>query len=267
MPRANRHFLPGHIWHITHRCHQRKFLLKFARDRRRYLHWVFEAKKRFGLCVLDYMVTSNHVHLLVKDTGSNVIAESMQLIAGRTAQEYNQRKNRNGAFWEDRYHATAIETDEHLNRCLAYIDLNMVRAGVVNHPAQWQESGFYEIQKPPKRYAIIDFQSLSELCGFADPTEFQRAHRQWVEHGLESGLAVRDECWSEAIAVGSLSFVESVKNQLGAKAAHRDVRETDGSYRLREPAETYTATFSGQLEFLRPQNTFLWGETVDEAKT
>jgi hypothetical protein len=54
MPRANRHYLPGHIWHITYRCHQRKFLLKFARDRRRYLHWVFEARKRFGLCVLDY---------------------------------------------------------------------------------------------------------------------------------------------------------------------------------------------------------------------
>jgi putative transposase len=60
---------------------------KFARDRRRYLHWVFEAKKRFGLSLLNYMVTSNHVHLLVKDTGPNVIAESMQFNAGRTAQE------------------------------------------------------------------------------------------------------------------------------------------------------------------------------------
>jgi putative transposase len=86
MPRANRHFLPGHVWHITHRCHQKKFLLKFARDRRRYLHWIFEAKKRFGLSVLNYMITSNHVHLLIKDTGPNVIADSMQLIAGRTAQ-------------------------------------------------------------------------------------------------------------------------------------------------------------------------------------
>jgi len=38
------------------------------RDRRRYLHWVFEAKKRYGLSVLDYMVTFNHIHLLVKDT-------------------------------------------------------------------------------------------------------------------------------------------------------------------------------------------------------
>jgi REP-associated tyrosine transposase len=140
MPRANRHFLPGHVWHITHRCHQRKFLLKFARDRRRYLHWVFEAKKRLGLSVLNYTVTSNHVHLLVNDTGSDVIAQSLQLIAGRTAQEYNQRKGRQGAFWEDRYHATAIEADEHLHRCLIYIDLNMVRAGVVSHPVEWNES-------------------------------------------------------------------------------------------------------------------------------
>src|SRR5687767_15382090 len=78
MPRANRYFLPVHVWHITHRCHQRQFLLKFARDRRRYLRWVFEAKKRFGLSVLNYMVTSNHIHLLVKDTGPNVIAASGQ---------------------------------------------------------------------------------------------------------------------------------------------------------------------------------------------
>jgi putative transposase len=78
MPRANRYFLSGYVWHITHRCHQRQFLLKFGRDRCRYLHWLFKAKKRFGLCVLDYMVTSNHIHLLVKDTGQDVIAQSMQ---------------------------------------------------------------------------------------------------------------------------------------------------------------------------------------------
>ena len=184
MPHANRHFLPGHVWHLTHRCHHKTFLLKFARDRRRYLRWVFEARKRFGLSVLNYMVTSNHVHLLVKDTGRHVIAQSMQLIAGRTAQEYNQRKRRQGAFWEDRYHATAIEADEHLHRCLVYIDLNMVRAGVVNHPADWVHSGYREIQKPPGRYAVIDLRGLMALCGFTDVADFQRAHRQWVEEAL-----------------------------------------------------------------------------------
>jgi len=71
---------------------------------------------------------------LVNDTGSDVIAQSIQLIAGRSAQEYNQRKDRQGAFWEDRYHATAIEADEHLHRCLIYIDLNLVRPAKQDNP-------------------------------------------------------------------------------------------------------------------------------------
>jgi len=69
MPRANRHYLPGQLWHITHRCHKKEFLLKFARDRRSYRRWLFEAKHRFGLCVFNFVVTSNHIHLLVKDGG------------------------------------------------------------------------------------------------------------------------------------------------------------------------------------------------------
>ncbi len=94
MPRANRYFEPGHVYHITHRCHKREFLLKFLRDRQRWLSLLFKAKKLFGLIVLDYAVTSNHIHLLVKDNGEDVIPKSMKLIAGKSGQEYNKRKNR-----------------------------------------------------------------------------------------------------------------------------------------------------------------------------
>ena len=51
--------------------------------------------------MLNYVVTSNHIHLLVIDSGPDVIPNSIQLIAGRTAQEFNQRKERKGAFWEE----------------------------------------------------------------------------------------------------------------------------------------------------------------------
>lgn len=134
MARAKRHYIPGQIWHLTHRCHKREFLLKFAKDRRRWLQWLFEAKKRYRLTILDYTVTSNHFHLLVEgNSDRNVIPNSMKLVAGRTGQEYNQRKNRKGASWEDRYHAKAVEKGDRLLRCLVYIDLNMVRAGIVDH--------------------------------------------------------------------------------------------------------------------------------------
>ena len=57
----------------------------FARDRRSWIDWLFEAKKRFNLSVLNYMVTSNHIHLLVYDNhGPEVIPKSRQLIAART---------------------------------------------------------------------------------------------------------------------------------------------------------------------------------------
>jgi len=267
MPRANRHFLPGHVWHITHRCHQKKFLLKFARDRRCYLHWIFEAKKRFGLSVLNYMVTSNHIHLLVKDTGPHVIPQSMQLIAGRTAREYNQRKGRQGAFWEDRYHATAIEIDEHLRHCLVYIDLNMVRAGVVNHPAQWTYSGYHEIQDPPERYAVIDLPELMGLCGFTAVGDFQQAHRQWVGEALDGKMAVRDDRWSEAIAVGSLAFVDQMRSALGVKAMHREVVQLDGTYTLREEREAYGGDFASENDPLRLDNTIPWEENVESTET
>ena len=87
MPRANRYFLPGHVWHITHRCHKKEFLLKFSKDRKRWRYWLFEAKKRYGLSVLNYIVTSNHIHLLVQDCGRGEIAKSMQLIVACSRQQ------------------------------------------------------------------------------------------------------------------------------------------------------------------------------------
>jgi putative transposase len=210
MARANRHFIPGHIWHITHRCHKSDFLLKFSKDRHRYLQWLYQARKRYGLTILNYTVTSNHVHLLVYDSGNrNNIFRSIQLIAGRTGQEYNQRKNRKGAFWEDRYHATAVESGEHLARCIVYIDNNMVRAGVVNHPSKWFYCGYNEIQKPRKKNILIDYKKLAELLNVESCDQLRLRHREWNEDYLKKPLKTRRDEWTSSIAVGSLSFDNS----------------------------------------------------------
>jgi putative transposase len=228
MPRANRYYLPGAVWHITHRCHDRQFLLRFERDRRRWRHWLFEARKRYGLTVLNYIATSNHVHLLLQDTVPGRIARGMQLLAGRTAQEYNQRKSRKGAFWEDRYFATAIESDEHLLHCLVYIDLNMVRAGVVSHPEQWPVSGYHEIQSPRQRYRIIDENALCQLTQTGDGPALRAAHRKWVVSSLRENRLEREPRWTEALAVGSEDYVRQIKGLLGPRAYHRSIENRSG---------------------------------------
>ena len=260
MTRANRCHIPGQVWHITHRCHKKEFLLKFAKDRRRWHYWLFEAKKRFGLQVLNFTATSNHIHLLVVDNGPDVIANSIQLIAGRTAQEFNLRKDRNGAFWEDRYHATAVERDEHLIRCLVYIDLNMVRAGVVNHPSEWDMCGYNEIVASPARYAVIDHSELQRLCGFSDAECFRKVYRQWVDDALGKGGLQRENCWTESVAVGSRSFVEETKVHLGIMGVGRSVGEGQAGFVLRENAAFYDAAFSLEKSDLISENAYCWDE-------
>jgi REP-associated tyrosine transposase len=257
MARAKRHYLPGHVWHITHRCHKREFLLKFPRDRRRWIEWLYQARKRYtGLSVLDYMVTSNHIHLLVYDTGGrNVIPDSIKLIAGRTGQEYNVRKRRKGAFWEDRYHATAVENNRYLKQCICYIDMNMVRAGVVQHPSEWVFCGYNEIQNPRKRKGIIDFKKLMELLGFEHHVDLKEAHSKWVDSQLRNNSNEAESKWTQSIAVGSKTFIEKIKEALGFRARGRKIKGSGDTFELREGQVPY-----GVADKSVSGNAFLWNE-------
>ena len=68
---------------MTHGCHKRDYLLKSAKDRYRWLQWLREERKRYGLLILNHIAASNHIHLLVCDSaGKDVIPKSIQLVAG-----------------------------------------------------------------------------------------------------------------------------------------------------------------------------------------
>lgn len=242
MPRANRYFMPGYIWHITHRCHKQEFLLKFAQTRQRYIHWLYQARKRFSCEILNYTITSNHIHLIVRDgAGDKDIPSMIQLVAGRTAQEYNIKKHRKDAFWEDRYHATAIETGEHLRQCFIYIDLNMVRTGAVKHPEEWTHGGYQEIQGHRRRNTIIDTNALAAALELKSVDERRTTHREWIEGSLRGDASAREEKWSQSIAVGSVEFA------LGARGRKRDFAENGGEYVLRETEESYGPFFLSKM--------------------
>lgn len=239
MPRSKRFFMPGYTWHITQRCHNKQFLLKFKRDKKRWLDLLHQAKKRFKLSILNYAVTSNHIHLLLMDTGhNNPIAKAIHLVAGRTAWEYNRRKRRKGAYWEDRYHATAIETEKYLLECMVYMDLNMVRAGVVSHPAEWKFCGYQEISGL-KQNSLID-QNLVLCCvGLKDPRNLGRFYKACIEEKIRDGNLDRESIWTEAIAVGSQEFTERVKEELGIKARNRFIKGHQNIYQLREDKNVF----------------------------
>ena len=159
MARAHRHFISGQIYHITHRCHKREFLLKYAKDRHRWLQWLFEAKKRYGLIILNYAATSNHIHLLAYDSSDqDAIPRSMQLVAGRTGQEYNIRKRRKGAFWEDRYHATIIYISGSISHDICTAILHMLTFAI--HSLNTSFSYVFQVANSG-RYGGIQFFTIN----------------------------------------------------------------------------------------------------------
>jgi len=245
MPRANRHMIPGLIYHITNRCHKREFLLRFVRDKKRWLHWLFKAKSCYGLKILGFTIMSNHIHLLVIAEGRHyVVANSLALAEARVAQEYNRRKSRDGAFWGDRYQATAVESGGHLLNCLIYIDLNSVRAGIVDHPRNWRFCGYHEILRQKKRNNLIDINCLLELIEMKSREEFTSFYTELIDRSIAHGSLKRESQWTEAIAVGSEGYVDRVHAQLGLNSNRTKIIETDEGFILRELPKPYEFDFS-----------------------
>ena len=98
MPRASDYLIEGYTYHLTHRCHNRKFLLRFARDRDAYREWLREGIRRHRVPVYGYCLTSNHVHLVVHADRAEAVSGLMHLAAGATAKQYNLRKGHLGSL-------------------------------------------------------------------------------------------------------------------------------------------------------------------------
>jgi REP-associated tyrosine transposase len=84
---------------------------------------LFEMRKRYRVDILDYIVTSNHVHLLLTARKGKNISDGLRHLHGRVAQFYNLENKKQGSFWSDRFHSTLIQDGQHLGKCLFYIDL------------------------------------------------------------------------------------------------------------------------------------------------
>ncbi len=218
MPRraTSRLVLPGLAccYHITQRCQERRFLLRHAKDRRQYLKRLREASRRYPIAVLNYMVTSNHVHLLLWSEGPCHVAAAMQYVSGAAAQDYNRRLGREGAFWRGRYRPTLIEDGHHLTRCFFYVELNMVRAGAVRHPSEWYGGAFCEHSGARKRYRIIERARLLNCLECADDAGFADWYVHTLDEECQTRYHVREPLWTDAAAVGSRRWLEGIAGRL-----------------------------------------------------
>ncbi|MBU8901680.1 MAG: transposase [Victivallales bacterium] len=217
MPRRRRNWMNDACYHITHQCHERKFLFKFAKHRNMYLNLLFEMQKKYNIDILDYIVSSNHVHLLLSAKRAKNIPMGLQFLHGGMAQKYNLLKDREGSFWRNRFHATRIESGRHLGRCLFYIDMNMVRAGAVEHPAEWKHTAYHEFIETKQRYRIVNIERLLECLDFDNEESFRKWYKETLNEKLACENHRREVYWSKVAAIGGEEWLPQAAVDSGLK--------------------------------------------------
>ena len=239
MARANRLRNDGGIFHLTHRCHNRAFLFRFARDRDAYRAKVWEHLKEFEISILDYCITSNHTHFLVDAEDRSEISGFIRQVDGEFAKAYNRRKGRENAFWGDNFNATLVESGRYLWECLCYIALNMNRCGVVTHPKDWPWVGYHEIMGSRSRYRFVDLERLCWRLRTDSIEEVRRNLAVSLADRIARDQMKREPLWTESLAVGSLEFVQSIRPLIPLRRETEIVVPTQGVWTLQETPTPY----------------------------
>jgi len=136
--------------------------------------------------------------------------------------------------------------------------MNMVRAGVVNHPSEWPFSGHNEIQQPKRKNVLINYDRLRELLGVDTYDRVQSAHRKWVDSCLTNGDNIRDDKWTRSVAVGSEGFIHGMKELMQGMVSGRKSLESGDSFQLREVQTPYSALSEAKKSEIDSENTYFW---------
>jgi putative transposase len=145
MARLPRLTLPGYPHHVIQRGNNRQPIFAATADYRQLLELLYENAKRFDVAIHAYVLMGNHFHLLATPETDIGLPRMMQAVGRGYVRYFNDLQGRSGTLWEGRYRSTLIQADRYLLACMAYIDLNPVRAGLAVEPADypWSSHGHY----------------------------------------------------------------------------------------------------------------------------
>lgn len=145
MARLPRLTLPGYPHHVIQRGNNRQAIFVAPGDYQMMLDLLEENARKFGVAIHAYVLMDNHFHLLATPQTATSLPQMMQAVGRSYVRFFNDTQKRTGTLWEGRYKSTLIQTDRYLLACMAYIDLNPVRAGMVEQARDylWSSHAHY----------------------------------------------------------------------------------------------------------------------------
>ena len=178
-PSPRRFIKPGYVYHLVARGNNKQVIFRGSEDFQKYLYLLEDARKKFSVLIYNYVLMDNHVHLLVEPREERSVSKAMEHIGKSYAQYFNHKYEHVGHVFQGRFKSFMILDEWYFFACTRYIDLNPVKAGVVNDPKDYVWAGYPTLGYGRRGIVELDPHDLYRRLA-ADPGIRQSVYRSMI---------------------------------------------------------------------------------------
>ena len=144
MPNLPRILIENACYHLIARGNQKQRVFLANEDFKEYLEILRKYKKKFGFKLYAYCLMPNHIHMVGQIEVAKNLSKFMQGITLVYTIYFNQKYTGVGHLWQGRFKNKVIAKDQYLVDCISYVELNPVRAQLVNAAYEYPWSSYKE---------------------------------------------------------------------------------------------------------------------------
>jgi REP element-mobilizing transposase RayT len=225
----------GALYHITARGNERKKIFFSETDHEKFLHYVAEAKKKYGIKLHCYVLMSNHYHLVVETPKAN-LSKTMQYINGSYTTYVNIKRRRSGHLFQGRYKAIIVDRDNYLLELSRYVHLNPVRAKIVQKPEEYLYSSYRAYISKKENCMVNESQILEMISGEKD--QAKQGYKRFVDAAIGREPDDPHKDVYGGIILGGTAFIKetlkTIKEELLQKEEIAQSRKLKTGYGIEE---------------------------------
>jgi REP element-mobilizing transposase RayT len=211
-------------YHVTSRGDRREPIFCDDADRQRRLSILGCAASRFDVAVLAYCLMGNHDHFVLQTRQAN-LGRFMRHMNGLYTQAFNRRHATVGHIFQGRFKAILVDTDSYLLEVCRYVELNPVRAALVQSPGDWPWSSYRAHTGQALKPAWLDGSTLQAMLLGRTPEAADDVRRAFERHAALVAASRDAGLWASAlrqqIYLGDDAFVQRMQRALPAGALER----------------------------------------------
>ncbi|MBT9159105.1 MAG: hypothetical protein DDT24_00242 [Chloroflexi bacterium] len=203
-------------FHVLDRGNNRQTIFRNEEDFAYFLKLLIRYKKELGFKLYHLCLMPNHIHLMIEPLIDGSLSRTMMRLTLAYSSYFNRKYQGVGHVWQGRYKSSIIDKDNYLIWCGLYIEINPLRAGLVEKPEDWQFSsyGFYAFGKAhPLIEKLIDIDPYYYQGLGNSPEEKQGRYRQHINDVIDETFlrGIRDQL-NEGV-FGEKRFIQEMKTR------------------------------------------------------